>query len=133
SSVAAVLAVDTALRQPGSLVLLVSRALRQSQELFKKCLDTYRALGRPVAAEAETRLTLELQGGSRIVSLPSTEASVRGFSAVRLLIFDEAARVPDELYFALRPVLAVSGGRVLAMSTPFGRRGWWFVEWTAGG
>ena len=58
---------------------------------------------------------------------------MRGFSGVRLLIFDEASRVPDGLYRALRPVLAVSGGRLLAMSTPWGKRGWWWTEWTEGG
>lgn len=26
-------------------------------------------------------------------------------------------------------MLAVSGGRLLAMSTPWGRRGWWFEAW----
>src|SRR5687767_6697694 len=57
STTTGVLAVHTALFQPGSLVLLLSPTLRQSQELFKKCLQVYRAVGRPVPAEAETALT----------------------------------------------------------------------------
>ena len=52
---------------------------------------------------------------------------------MRLLVVDEAARVPDALYYAIRPMLAVSAGRIVAMSTPFGRRGWFHQEWTAGG
>ena len=48
-----------------------------------------------------------------------------------LLSIDEASRVPDELYMACRPMLAVSGGRLLAMSTPFGTRGWWYEAWRA--
>jgi hypothetical protein len=48
---------------------------------------------------------------------------------VRLLVVDEAARVPDELYAAVRPMLAVSGGRLIAMSTPWGLRGWWASAW----
>jgi len=103
--------------------------LRQSQELFRKVLSVYRALDRPVPAEAETKLSLELENGSRIVSLPGKESTVRGFSAVALLICDEAARVPDDLYFSVRPMLAVSGGRLIALSTPFGTRGWWFEAW----
>ncbi len=51
---------------------------------------------------------------------------MRSFSNVALLVVDEAARVPDELYFSVRPMLAVSKGRLVAMSTPFGRRGWWW-------
>src|SRR5829696_1961319 len=48
STVSAVLAVHTALYEPGALVLLLSPSQRQSAELFKKCLAIYRALDRPV-------------------------------------------------------------------------------------
>jgi len=133
STTTGVLAVWTALYEPGALVLLLSPSLRQSQELFKKCLDVYRVAGRPVPADAESALRLELANGSRIVSLPGTEVSVRGFSAVRLLVIDEAARVDDALYTSVRPMLAVGAGRLVAMSTPFGKRGWWHREWTEGG
>ena len=126
STIAGLLAVHVALYQPGSLILLLSPAQRQSQELFKKAIHAYRALGRPVPPETENRLALELENGSRIVSLPGQEATVRSFSNVKLLVVDEAARVPDELYFSVRPMLAVSRGRLVAMSTPFGRRGWWY-------
>jgi Terminase large subunit, T4likevirus-type, N-terminal len=126
STVAAILAVHTALYEPGSLALLLSPTLRQSQELFKKCLGFYREAGRPVAPESETALTLTLKSGSRIVSLPGKEGTVRGYSGVRLLVIDEAARVADELYASVRPMLAVSAGRLVTLSTPFGTRGWWY-------
>ena len=132
STVAAVLAVHTALYEPGSLALLLSPTLRQSQELFKKCLTIYRDAGRPVAPESETALTLTLKSGSRIVSLPGKEGTVRGYSGVRLLVIDEAARVADELYASVRPMLAVSAGRLVALSTPFGTRGWWYEAWRGG-
>lgn len=133
STTTALLAVHTALYQPGALVLLLSPTLRQSQELFKKCLATYRALGRPVPADAENQLSLELANGSRIISAPGKEGTVRGYSGVALLVFDEASRVPNDLYIAARPMLAVSGGRLIALSTPFGTRGWWYEAWRAGG
>ena len=133
SSVAAILALHAALYQPDSLVLVLSPSLRQSQELFLKAVRTYRALGRPIPASAESALRLELGNGSRLIALPGTEGRIRGYSAVRLLVVDEAARVPDELYMSLRPMLAVSGGRIAAMSTPWGKRGWWYREWTEGG
>lgn len=129
STVTALLAVHTALYDPGALVLLLSPSLRQSQELFRKALDTYRSLENPVPVEAESALRLELENGSRIVSLPGKEQTVRGFSGVRLLAIDEAARVADDLYFSIRPMLAVSGGRLVALSTPFGTRGWWYEAW----
>ena len=118
----------TAHFSPDSLVLLLSPTLRQSGELFKKALQVHSAFG-GVATESQTALRLELANGSRILSLPGNEQTIRGFSGVRLLIVDEAARVADELYYSVRPMLAVSDGRLLAMSTPFGTRGWWYEAW----
>ncbi|GAC1400719.1 MAG: hypothetical protein NVSMB65_18400 [Chloroflexota bacterium] len=132
SSTVATLAVWTAVYEPGSLVLLLSPTQRQSGELFKKALTVYQALGRPVPADSETALTLTLDNGSRIVSLPGKEGTVRGYSGVRLLAIDEAAWVPDSLYMALRPMLAVSAGRLVAMSTPHGTRGFFYEAWTGG-
>jgi len=131
STTVALLNVHTALYQPGSLCLMLSPSLRQSGELFKKAAGIYRDLGRPVPAESETALTLTLENGSRIVSLPGQEGTVRGYSGVRLLSIDEASRVPDELYHAVRPMLAVSRGRLVALSTPWGARGWWHAAWTS--
>lgn len=132
SQTIATLAIWTALYHPGSLVLLLSPSLRQSQELFRdKALPVYRALGKPVPPEAESALQLALGNESRIVSLPGSEQTIRGYSGVDLLVLDEASRVPDELYYAVRPMLAVSGGRLIAMSTPFGKRGWWYEAWEA--
>jgi hypothetical protein len=111
---------------------MLAPTLRQSQELFRKLLDFYRTLGRPVPPSQESALRLELENGSRIVSLPGTEGTVRGYSGVRLLVVDEASRVDDALYFAIRPMLAVSGGRLIGLTTPFGKRGWFHEEWTKG-
>jgi len=133
STIAAMLALHLALYQPGSLALLLSPSLRQSQELFKKVIDLYSSLAEPVPSEAESALRIELQNRSRIVSLPGKEATVRGYSGVALLVVDEASRVDDALYYSVRPMLAVSGGRLVALSTPYGKRGWWFEEWTQGG
>src|SRR5215212_9167423 len=127
STISAILATHTALYEPGSLVLLISPTLRQSGELFKKCLEVYPAAGKPVPPDSETALTLTLENGSRIVSLPGGKGhTVRGYSSVRLLVIDEASRVPDELYISVRPFLATSAGRLVALSTPFGTRGWWW-------
>jgi hypothetical protein len=126
------IALNRALYHPGSLLLCLAPALRQSQELFGKVLGFYRDLGRPVAPQAERKLSLELENDSRIVTLPGTEKTIRGFSGAALLIVDEAARVDDELYFAVRPMLAVSGGALMMLTTPYGKRGVFFEEWTGG-
>jgi hypothetical protein len=127
------LALHTALCRPGTLVLLVSKIQDQARELFIKVMDGYKALNRPLPHVSETQHQLELANGSRIVCAPSEEATIRGYSGVNLLIIDEAARVPDELYRAVLPMLAVSRGRLILLSTPYGKRGFFWDEWTHGG
>jgi hypothetical protein len=132
STMTGIIALHRALYHPGSLILCLAPALRQSQELFGKVLTFYRTLSRPVPAQTERKLSLELENGSRIVTLPGTDKTIRGFSGAALLIVDEASRVADELYFAVRPMLAVSGGTLMMLSTPYGKRGVFFEEWTGG-
>src|SRR5215218_4657621 len=132
STMTAVIALHRAIYHPGSLILCLAPALRQSQELFGKVLGFYRDLGRPVSPQGERKLSLELENGSRIVTLPGSEKTIRGFSGTSLLVLDEAARVEDELYFAVRPMLAVSGGALMMLSTPYGKRGVFYEEWTGG-
>jgi hypothetical protein len=132
STMTAIIALHRALYHPGSLILCLAPALRQSQELFGKVLGFYRDLDRPIPAQAERKLSLELENGSRIVTLPGTDKTIRGFSGAALLIVDEASRVADELYFAVRPMLAVSQGALMMLSTPHGKRGVFHEEWTSG-
>jgi hypothetical protein len=132
SSVSSILALHTALFRPGSLVLMVSPSLRQSSELFRKFLDCLDILPNLPARNEDTKLSIKLENSSRVVSLPGSEGTIRGYSAVDLLIIDEAARVVDDLYFAVKPMLAVSRGRSLALSSPFGKRGWFFNEFSEG-
>ncbi|MDF0591895.1 terminase large subunit domain-containing protein [Candidatus Methanocrinis natronophilus] len=132
SSVSAILALWTSLYQPRSLTLMVSPSLRQSSEIFRKVV-AYMEMLDPVPVKAEdTKLSIKMGNGARVVSLPGSESTIRGYSAVDLLIVDEAARVGDDLYFAIKPMLAVSQGRLLALSTPWGRRGWFYAEWAEG-
>jgi hypothetical protein len=114
-------------------VLLVSPSLRQSTEIFRKVIDAYKALGRPLPPRQQTQLRLELANGSRVLCLPGREGTIRSFGGVNLLVLDEAARIPDDLYRSVRPMLAVSQGRLIALSTPFGQRGWFWQEWESDG
>src|SRR5262245_15448803 len=133
SSVAAILALHQALYGARSLVLLISRSLRQSAELFKKVQDYLSLLPVRPKLDEDNKLSLQLANGSRIISLPSTEETIRGFSGPSLIVEYESARVSDSLYLSLRPRLAVSGGRLILMSTPWGRRGHFFEAWENGG
>ena len=132
STTTAAKALHKALYTPASLVLLLSPSLRQSQELFNKVVGIYRAAGEPMALENLSALRMEMVHGSRIIALPGTEKTIRGYSGVDLLIIDEASRVLDELYYSVRPMLAVSGGELISLTTPWGKRGFFYKEWTNG-
>jgi len=132
STTSAILALHTALYKAPSLVLLLSPSLRQSSELFRKVMVLYRQIAAEAPSEAESALRIELSNGSRIISLPGKEATVRGYSGVDLLCVDEASRVEDVLYRSVRPMLAVSRGRLVLLSTPFGKRGFFYNTWVGG-
>jgi hypothetical protein len=132
STVCAILGLHRALHFPRSLILLVSPTLRQSAELFKKVGDFLALPPVKPALVEDNKLSLQLENGSRIVSLPSKESNIRGYSGASLIVIDEASRVLDDLYLAIRPMLAVSGGQLICLSTPFGRRGFFYNEWENG-
>lgn len=128
STVTAVLALHEAIYNAGSLVLLLSASFRQSLELYAKVIEGYLKLGNRKDDNA-LATELKLANGSKIVSLPSSEKTIRGYSGVDLLVCDEASRIPDDLFHAVTPMLAVSGGRLIILSTPFGQRGIFHELW----
>ena len=92
-----------------------------------------RKLGISPVGDGDNEISLMLPNGSRIVGLPGSEGTVRGFSAVSLLLIDEASRVEDAMYKSLRPMLAVGAGDLWLMSTPYGRRGFFHEAYAHGG
>ena len=133
STVVAAKALHVALYQPGSLTLIVTPSERQSRETLAKVVAFYTALGEPVSREYESTLHLTLANGSRILALPGSAQTVRGLSGVALLILDEAGWIPDALYHTVLPMLAVSKGQLVLLSTPAGKRGFLHQEYTEGG
>jgi hypothetical protein len=133
STITAAKAVERAHTREGSLTLVVSPSARQSGEFLRKAGAFVRRLGLAPRGDGDNEISLLFPNGSRIVGLPGTESTVRGFSAVSLMLIDEAARVSDELYMAVRPMLAVGDGDLWLMSTPFGKRGFFWEAWDKGG
>ena len=132
STTTAALAVQTMLFNPG-LVLAVAPSERQSKELFLKAKSIYISLENVPDIIQESTKSMELDNGSRLIALPGTEQNIRGFSAPKLVLLDEASRVEDALITAVMPMLAVSGGVLVALTTPYGRRGWFYEAWEHGG
>jgi phage FluMu gp28-like protein len=117
------------------LVLLVSPSLRQSGELFRTTMGFYARLEGVPKLTLESALRAQFSNGSRIVSLPGSEKTTRGYSRATLIVVDEAARIEDTLMGALRPMLATSegGGKFVMLSTPAGKRGEFYKYWSEGG
>jgi hypothetical protein len=132
SSAAAVKALHRALTRRDATVLLISPSLPQSQEIFRKCLGYYRALGRPYGTKSESALRMELGNGSRIIALPGSEKTTRGYTA-HLVVMDESGEVPDDLFAeAAIPSVAMTDGGIVAIGTPKGARGWFYQLWEGG-
>jgi hypothetical protein len=132
STTAAAAAVHEALYTAGALCLLIAPSQRQSSELLRKVRSLLTIAAPSMILTGDSATEIELANGSRIVSLPGRDDTIRGYSSVRLLAFDEAGWVLDDVYMAALPMLAVSGGRLLALSTPNGQRGWFYTEWESG-
>lgn len=132
STIAAAKAVHRAFTREKSLVLVASPTDRQSAELIRKAAGMVATLGIAPRGDGDNDTSLLFPNGSRIVGLPGMEATVRGFSAVSLLLIDEASRVDDAMYQALRPMLAVGEGDLWMMSTPCGKRGFFHECWEHG-
>jgi hypothetical protein len=133
STTTALKALRTAVYSPGALVLLLSPSQRQSGELHRKVLALYKSadLELPKIA-AESALRVEFDNGARVIALPGSEVTTRGYSAAELVVIDEAARVPDALIGAVRPTLATTGGQLISLTTPAGKRGWFYSQWFDG-
>ena len=123
STITAAKAVHQAYTKPESLVVVLSPSARQSGEFLRKAGSFLRKLNIRPRGDGDNEISLLFPNGSRIVGLPGMESTVRGFSAVSLMLIDEAARVEDDLYKAFRPMLAVGDGALWLMSTPHGQRG----------
>lgn len=118
-------ALHTAWYSAGRDVLVVSPTQRQSDEFLTKVRSLYRALPGAPRPVRDNDSEIELVNGSRIVSLPGSEGGIRGYSAVKLLILDEASRIEDDVFASSLPMVA-SDGSILALSTPWGQRGWFY-------
>jgi hypothetical protein len=134
STTAAALALHTAVFQPGATVLILAKAERQSQELFLKVLRLLTGLAArsegalSIGTNAETAMQLRLANGARIIALPGNAATVRSYRA-DLLLIDEAAQVPNELLMSVLPMIAVSRGTLVLLSSCYGARGFFYDVW----
>jgi hypothetical protein len=136
STTCGILGLDVAVHEPGSLTVILAPAQRQSAEMLRSIRLMHGNLDGVPALASESVLKLELENDSRILALPGGEAdgkTIRGLAGARLVIVDEAARVPDDLLAAIRPMLATNAaGALVLLSTPAGKRGAFYELWHNG-
>ena len=123
---AAALAIHRALYWPGSLSAIVSPSQRQSAEVAMRAKNGLIDLGERLVQDSTT--TLRLRNGSRVLSLPGSSRSVRGWSIDGVLVLDEAAFL-DEETFAVARATTATGGRIVVQSTPAGEGGTFHALW----
>ncbi len=93
--------------QPSSTVEWARHARGFIAELLRKIKNFSQSIT-SIASKSDgtNRCSLQFTNCARIIALPGKRDNIRSFSKVSLLIIDEAAWVPDTLYFAVRPFLA---------------------------
>ncbi len=129
-----------AIENKGTVTLIIAASQRQSSLLFEKVRANFERLkeetGENVFLEKPTMTKIFLKNGSKIYSLPAgrTGYFIRGFT-IDLLIADEAAYIPETVWTAVTPMLAVSRkirkmGHIILLSTPFGKGGYFYNSFT---
>ncbi|MDO5681230.1 MAG: terminase family protein [Propionibacteriaceae bacterium] len=116
----------TAIHSPGRDVLIISPSLRQSTEMLVRIKAIWQGMRGTGRLGKNNDSQMELPNKSRILSMPGNETTVRGFANVKLLICDEAARVEDDVWASVLPMVG-SDGQVMVLSTPWGQRGFFYA------
>lgn len=130
STTCAALGLHESIYRRPSFGLVIAPSQDQSGELMLKFDEFRGAVELPSDyLSTDTKLAVRFANGNRFVARPGSEKTARSFSAVTLLLEDEASRVLDPLYNSVRPMLSVSNGRHILMSTPFGKRGHFWHIW----
>lgn len=128
STIVAVKVTHRAVTAPNSLVLVIAPTQRQSKELMMKIKTFLRISGTELLTDNQTEVILA--NGSRICALPGSEDTVRGFSAVDLIVIDEAAFAANELYHTVYPMIQISRGDMVLLSSAYITDGFFYEIWT---
>jgi len=113
---------------PGSLVLLFAPTENQAIELMDK-ISVFMKMDPEIILIRDSTVTKKLLNGSKIIAFSAAPKSARGFSDPDIIVFDEASQTPDELYLTVRPMMTGGKTRLILLSTPFGKQGFFYEIW----
>ena len=130
STIIGLKAAKYALENKDKLVMIISKTERQAGLLFAKILHNINKLSRnqiKTGKDRPTKHIIKLKNGSVIHSLPcgDTGFGIMGFT-IDLLIADEAAFIPEEVWNSIIPALAITRGEIWLLSTPFVKEGYYY-------
>ena len=130
SFIIAIKAAQYAVNHPKKNILVIASVERQALLLFEKILSHLHNTNKKMIKRGKDRPTkhkLMLTNGSIIHCLPTglSGYGIRGFT-IDLLIADEAAFIPEEVWTAVTPMLAITRGHIILLSTPFGKGGYFY-------
>jgi len=130
STVVAIKAGEYAAKNKKKTILVIASVERQAQLLFEKTLNHVQEnYGKMIkkGKDRPTKHRIKLTNGSTIYCLPTglTGHGIRGYT-IDLLIADEAAFIPEEVWTAVTPMISVTGGDMILLSTPFGKGGFFY-------
>ena len=115
---------------PGDIVILAGEKEAQAMEVYEKAFRLHGILSEKgeLPSIERSNNVLKFGNGSRVLALPSTVESIRGYSA-KLVLIDEAAFTDDKTLGKVSPMLSATNGQLICPSTPNGDRGWWRDAW----
>jgi len=133
SVICAIDCMEYAINNKNKFILMIAPTERQAYELFDKTLH-FLMLEHPQKIikrkqlTNKTRITLKNKTVIRCLPTGTAGLGIRGFTVDRLYV-DEAARIPEEVWGAVTPMLLTTGGDTILISTPFGAQGYFYDVW----
>ena len=128
TQITALKALHFALTHPGALVVVASPSERRSAEWLLRVTQLLRILGLRHRRDGIHQFSAILPNHARLIGLPGVADTNRGYPA-HLLIFEEAAYVPDPLWNALTASLVATQGQLWLISSAGAKFGFFYQQW----
>ena len=129
STVIAIKAGESAVKDKKT-IMVIAHVERQALLLFEKILSHIYNNHKEMIKKGKdrpTKHTIKLKNGSIIHCLPTGDSGygIRGYT-INELYADEAHFIKEDVWAAVTPMLATTGGTINLLSTPFGTDGYFF-------
>lgn len=123
---------QTAINKSKSTSILLSPTIEQARKIFNSCKSVLQPT-KIYGKHNDTQLYLKLKNGSEIL-FKSAEQKVglRGYTVTGVYCVDEAAYIPDDIFYETMAWVNVSQAPVIVCSTPNHKTGFFYKYYTFG-